>query len=314
RPWRCAIARFPAPLAGYAAYVTDLSTGNIALLGAYTAHIAPRVKGLGLSAEGCTLYVTDVADNRLDGFAPGTGGLGTPHTTPVGDQPVHVVNSRDGRTLFVTNFAGANISVIDAATWRHMKDISVPARPHSLVLAPEGRLACVSCCSGAAVAVLDTANATLAATIPVPSPAQPYGLALSVDGRYLYASDNFSGRLIVLDTHARSVASSVNVGLRPALIARSPDGGTLYVANGQSHSVSVLDLTRDPAHPTIHTTVAVDGYPHGLAVTPDGRYIVVANTISKNLSVIDAATDRVVATIAGPGLEYPNDVLITTNA
>jgi YVTN family beta-propeller protein len=137
-------------------------------------------------------------------------------------------------------------------------------------------------------------------------------LALSRDGRWLYASDNFSGRLIVLDTLKRRVVGSVPVGVRPALIARSPDGLTLYVANGQSHSVSVVDLARDPAHPAVRKTVAVDGYPHGLAVTPDGHYIVVANTISKNLSVIDAATDLVVATIAGPGLQYPNDVLITS--
>jgi DNA-binding beta-propeller fold protein YncE len=61
-------------------------------------------------------------------------------------------------------------------------------------------------------------------------------------------------------------------------IARSPDGATRYVANGGSHSVSVLDLARDPAQPMLRNNVPVDGYPHGLAVTPDGRYIVVANT------------------------------------
>src|SRR5262249_17752898 len=162
---------------------------------------------------------------------------------------------------------------------------------------------------GAAIAVLDIASATLAATIPVPGPAQPYGLALSRDGRWLYASDNFSDRLVVLDTRTRRVVTSVDVGIRPALIARSPDGSTVYVANGQSHSVSVVDISRHPDHPTVRAPVSVDGYPHGLAVTPDGRFIVVANTISKNLSVIDAARDRVVATIAGPGLQYPNDVL-----
>jgi YVTN family beta-propeller protein len=298
----------PAPLAAYTIFVTDLSTGNVAELGKHTYHIGRSVHGLGLSSDGRTLYVTDISANRLAGYALHGAALEFTDGAPVGSQPVHMVNTRDGKTIFVTDFSGAAITVLDAATWAARGTIGVPAGPHGIVLSPDGRWAYVACSGGAAIAVLDTASATLAATIALPTGAQPYGIATSRDGRYIYASDNFTGRLFVIDTATRAVLPPIQVGLRPALIARSPDGATLYVANGGSHSVSVLDLAHDPAQPSLRKTVPVDGYPHGLAVTADGRYVVVANTIGQSLSVLDAASDRVIATI--PAEKYPNDVLI----
>jgi YVTN family beta-propeller protein len=128
-----------------------------------------------------------------------------------------------------------------------------------------------------------------------------------MDGHYFYVSDNFTGRLYAIDTVTRTIVTDVAVGLAPALITRSPDGGTLYVANGKSHSVSVVDIAQ-PASPVVRLTINVSGYPHGLAVTPDGRYVVVAETFGKDVAVIDTVTNMVVANITG--MTFPNDVLI----
>jgi YVTN family beta-propeller protein len=302
------LLRLPSQLAGYHIFVADLATGDVAELGIQTQHVARSVHGLGLSADGRTLYVSAVSDGRLDAFALADGRLAGEHSAPVGDQPVHMVNTLDGRTIFVTNFESGTVSVVDSATWRHVKDLTVPARPHGIVLSPDGRWAYVACYGAASIAVIDTESATLAATIAMPEPSQPYGIAISPDGRYLYASDNLLGRLLVVDAAARKYVRSVQIGVRPALIARSPDGRTLYVTNGVSHSVSVLDIGTDPAKPAVRATVVVDGYPHGLAVTPDGRYVVVANTLGGDLSAIDTRTVTVVATVKGE--QDPNDVII----
>lgn len=306
------VVTLPSPLAAYHVYISDLSTGDVVLLGAYTYQVSRSVHGLALSADGRTLLVTDVSNNRVVGLAGAGSGVPTSRFATVGAQPVHAAATSDGKTLFVTNFGGASVSVVDTATWTTRKEIAVLDRPHAIILSPDGHYAYVTCYGGAAIAVLDTAREDLAATIPLPTPSAPYGLALSADGRYLYIGDNLNNKLFVLDTASRQVVARVPVGAKPALLARSSDGTRLYVANGQSHSVTVLDLARDPAHPVPLRDVPVDGYPHGLAVTPDGRYVVVANTISGNLSVIDAESDLVIATIASPVLRYPNDVLITS--
>jgi YVTN family beta-propeller protein len=308
-PSPIATLTLPSSLAGYSVFVTDVLTGNMAELGRRTWHVAQSIHGLGLSADRKTLYVTDVAANRLIAFDLSSGTPKEIHSVGVGVYPVHMVATRDGGTIFVTSFGGASVAVVDGHTWKLRTMITTPERPHSIVISPDGAWVYTSCYGGAALAVINVANDSLAATIPLPQAAEPYGLAISPDGRYLYASDNLTGRLFVVDTRARRVVDSVAVGLHPALIARSPDGKTLYVANGGSHSVSVIDISSDPAHPTVRRTVGVTGYPHGIAATPDGRYVVVADTLGKNLAVIDAATLKVIATI--PGERYPNDVLIT---
>jgi YVTN family beta-propeller protein len=301
----------PSVLGGAHVFVTDLVTGNLAELGVATTHVARSVHGLGLSPDGHWLYVSDVAGNRLIAYALRDGAPGESHAVPVGAQPVHMAETPDGRRVFVTNFAGKSVSVVNTASWTLEKTIATPDAPHSIVLSLDGHSAYVGCYGAASVAVLDTTSATLVGTIALPAGAQPYGLALSKDGHTLYASDNSTGRLFVIDVAsalAGVVSGAVEVGLRPALIARSPDASTLYISSGASHSVTVVSLAPDPAHPTVRATIPVSGYPHGLAVTPDGKYVVVANTTGKTLSVIETSSNSVVATVQGE--QYPNDALI----
>lgn len=308
------VLKLPAQLASYHVYVSDLETGDVAELGVYTRHVAESVHGVGLSTDGKTLYVTDVVGNTLDAFSLSnpdsfvTGAAAT-HTAPTGLFPVHMVNTLDGRIIFVTNFDESSMSVIDATTWKLIKTIQVPQKPHGIVLSPDGRFVYASCYGAHAIAVIDVASQTLVDTIQVPAASQPYGIGISSDGHFVYASDTLTGRLMVVNTVTRKYVGSVQIGSHPALIVRSPDGKLLYVANGGSRSVSVLDIATDPGSPKVVATVPVVGYPHGLAVTPDGRYVVVANTLGDSLSVIDAGTNQVVATIAGE--KYPIDVVIT---
>jgi YVTN family beta-propeller protein len=304
----------PEQLAGYHVYVSDLETGDVAELGTFTRHISESVHGVGLSTDGKTLYVADVAGNSIEAFSlSGSQSFDSSakatHTAPTGQFPVHMVNTLDGHTLFVTNFNESSISVIDATTWKLIKKIQVPNRPHGIVLSPDGRFVYASCYGAHAVAVINVATETLVATVELPVASQPYGIGITADGRYVYASDNLTGRLLIINTRSDTYVGSVQTGIHPALIARSPDGKRLYVANGGSRTVSVLDIGSDPAHPKVVATVLVQGYPHGLAVTPDGRYVVVANTLGDTLSVIDASTNHVVATIKGE--KYPIDVVIT---
>jgi len=311
---RLPLLQLPEQLAGYHVYVSDLETGDVAELGTFTRHVSESVHGVGLSTDGKTLYVADVVGNNIDAFS--LSGLQSfdnsakaTHTAPTGQFPVHMVNTLDGRTIFVTNFDESSISVIDATTWKLIKNIQVPNRPHGIVLSPDGRFVYASCYGAHAVAVMNVATETLVATVELPVASQPYGIGISADGRYVYASDNLTGRLLIVNTRTDTFAGSVQIGIHPALIARSPDGKFLYVANGGSRTLSVLDISGDPAHPTVVASVLVQGYPHGLAVTPDGRYVVVANTLGDTLSVIDASTNHVVATIKGE--RYPIDVVIT---
>ena len=242
-PTPVATLPLPSQLAAYHVYVSDLLTGDVAELGVQTTHVSRSVHGLALSADKKSLYVTDIAGGKLDVFAFENGRLGTEHSVAVGAQPVHMVGSLDGRTIYVANFASGTVSVVDTQTWKRTKDITVPGHPFAMALSPDGRYAYVACGAGPAVAVIDTASNTLAATITTPQGTQPYGLNIGADGRYVYTTDNANGQLLVIDTTTRSLVSTVPTGARPSLIARSPDGATLFVSDGDSHAVSVIDIS-----------------------------------------------------------------------
>lgn len=307
------IVPLPAQLAGHHVFVADLASGHLSVLGARTLAVSRSIHGLGISHDHRWLYVSDIADNRLVAYPLVNGALGDPaqsHTVRVGSQPVHMVNTLDGKRIFVTNFAGSGVSVVDATSWTLQKTIQTPPQPHGIVLSPDGRFAYVACYGGSALAVIDTASATLARTIALPAGSEPYGIEISSDGRYVYASDNLTGRLFVVDTgDGDRILPAVTVGQHPALIARSPDGKTLYVTSGASRSLSVVSIA-DPGRPVLAASVEVGGYPHGVAVTPDGHYVVVATTTGQTLVVVDAASHTVAATISGG--TYPNDVLISS--
>lgn len=297
----------PPMLGAYHIFISDLVTGDVYSLGAQTLPGARSAHGLGLSPDGASLYVSDSIGDRLLVFRLRGGRLTDEHAVRVGAQPVHMVASPDGRYIFVTNFSGSSVSVVDTATWRLTRTIRTPAAPHSIVLSPDGRLAYVACYLGAAIVVLDIAQQTVVGTISLPAQARPYGLNISRDGRYLYTSDNFSSQLYTLDTTTRTTIAAVQVGLRPALIARAPNGSMLYVANGGSHDLSAVDIASNPAAPHVVATTPLDGYPHGVSVTPDGRYVIVADTVSGDVAIVDAISHEVIAT--AQGMKNPNDTL-----
>jgi len=299
----------PGILAGYHIFVADTVTGNLTEPGKVTVNVSKSVHGLGLSTDGSTLYVTDIIGGRLVAYHLGAhGSLTLEHSVVVGTEPVHMVNTLDGSTIFVTNFGGSTVSVVNATTWKLIGQITVPRNPHGIVLSPDGITAYVACYGGSAVAIIDTASAVLSGTIALPVGAEPMGILISPDGRYLYVSDNVFGRVLVISTATRRIVDAVAVGQRPAFMALAPNGRALYVADGLSSAVTVLNLAPDEARPVVQATVRVQGYPHGIAVTPDGRYVVVADTVSGTVSIFATATDTVVATLKTG--KYPNDVIV----
>jgi YVTN family beta-propeller protein len=68
--------------------------------------------------------------------------------------------------------------------------------------------------------------------------------------------------VVTLDTATNKVLQSVEVGARPWGIALSPDGKTLYSANGSSNDVSFVDLATN----TVARKVKAGSSPWGLVV------------------------------------------------
>jgi YVTN family beta-propeller protein len=90
-----------------------------------------------------------------------------------------------------------------------------------------------------------------------------------------------------------AVTATIGVGSGPYGVGIDPSTGTVYVANEQSNTVSVID----EATGTVTATIGVGNDPVGVGVDPASDTVYVANTDDNTVSVIDGATGTVTATI-----------------
>ncbi|RYF53239.1 MAG: phosphoesterase, partial [Cytophagaceae bacterium] len=112
------------------------------------------------------------------------------------------------------------------------------------------------------------------------------------------------GTVSVIDVTQGKKERELSVGLHPNAIVSSPDKKFLYVANGNSDHVSIIDV---PAQQVIDSVFVglynrgkgyIGSTPNGLAISPDGTTLYVANGLDNALCVVGLGSK---ASSAGKG-------------
>ena len=103
---------------------------------------------------------------------------------------------------------------------------------------------------------------------------------MSRDGTHVYVANFGSANVSVIETDGNTVVTTINVGGGPADVVVGLDG-TVYVANGDSDTVSVIDATN-----TVASTIFVGDAPEDMALSPDGTHLYVSNFWADTVSVI----------------------------
>lgn len=132
-------------------------------------------------------------------------------------------------------------------------------------------------------------------------------LVINPTGTWAYAISPRGDILIPIDLVNRHALPSIAVGNHPISLAMHPGGTSVYVANSQSGSVSIIHA--DPDSPDFNmpdTTLTISNYPIDLTVSPDGNRVYVVNAgddPDQNMDILDsdagsANYHSVLATIA----------------
>jgi YVTN family beta-propeller protein len=185
-------------------------------------------------------------------------------TIGVGAHPHSCVFGADERHLYVSNWGGRSVSIVDTGTNRRVRDLPVGIRPNDMAVARDGRLF-VACSGDNTVHVIQTKMMENAG--PEASPAR----RLPENTREIIST---------------SLYPQSPEGSTPDGVAVSPDGKTLFVANADNNNVLVVDISTDlfedarrnrESVSLVNGFIPVGWYPTAVCVGPDNKTLFVAN-------------------------------------
>lgn len=225
-----------------------------------------------IAPDGRTMYVLNPGSQKSSGkdaqgsvipITLATGQAGQP--IPVGDHPVAMDMSADGKRILVSNSEQGRVddgstTVIDTTTSTAGKPL---ATGHvSVKFAPDGQTAYLLDSNAATLTPLDLATQVLGKPVKL----QEGSLAKGDDG--------------------------------PQAVAITPDGKTAYVLNPSldpKHASTVTPV--DTAAGTAGKPISVPGMDSAIAVSPDGQTVYVGSDQTARLIMISTSTNQVSRTV-----------------
>jgi YVTN family beta-propeller protein len=275
-------------------------------------------------------YVTNLYSNAVSVIDNSTNTVTA--TVPVGNFPIYLAVTPNGKRVYVANYLGGAVSVIDTLTDTVIGTVPVDF-PTGVAISPDGTRAYVGNYPNSVLAV-DTSTNTVVGSIGVtcgpfsvaitPDGSRLYvagycgdsdgisvidtstnleiatlhslpavDLAVSPDGTRVYAASQDFEALVVIDTSTNNISTIFPCCSNPSGVALSPDGTRAYVTDTLTNQVWVFDTGTG----SVETTIGAFDFPLGAAATPDGKAVYVANRDSASVSVIDTLTNTLAASV-----------------
>ena len=232
------------------------------------------------------------------------------HTSQAGGvvpEAAGIAITADGASLVVTNYENDSITVLTKSgnTWSKTADFDLrPGKIDSALSGTPGgaypfwvtiqgnSVAYVSSMRDREIDVVNIAGATPTLTTRIKLKGQPLKSVLNAAQTTLYVAEDQSDSVAVINTITNTVSAEVNVaapqGVIPATLVAlsgnntnsvtlSPDEMTLYVTNGNTNNVAVVNASQiNSANPVIGL-IPTGMYPNSVALSADGKYMYVVN-------------------------------------
>lgn len=261
--------------------------------------------GIALRHSGSHVYVTG-ARNELYEWAVATNGTVTFSRTiamPAGSYPCGLALSADDTKAYVCLSIANQLAIVNLTTGTIARQITVGVAPWDVALSPDGNTAYVSDWGG---------RFPTGGDLTAPSAGTP----VVIDSRGVAASGvvSFVNLLTGLQT------AQTATGLHPCDLELSADGQTLYLANANSDTVSVINTATRAVQETIlvrpDPTFPYGSASTGLALSRDGSKLFVASGGNNAVALVELPNaQHTNSLVAGflPTDWYPGAVVADSN-
>lgn len=242
--------------------VIDLATGK----SVRRIPLGDEPEAFDLSPDGKTIYVSNEDEGEASFVDAASGKV--LKSVKVGEEPEGVKVSADGRTLYVTSEVASMVHVIDVATAKVVKNVKVGKRPRRMAITPDGKELWVTSELDASLSIIATADHSVIGRIPFSvkgARAQditPVGITMTRDGRRAFVGLGKANHVAFVDVAARKVTDLVLVGKRAWNVTLDKAEARLWVVNGLSDDVTVVDVAGAKAI----RSIPVGRVPYGVVV------------------------------------------------
>ena len=189
---------------------------------------------------------------------------------PTGAEPEGVMLSEDEKTLYATSEVADMVHVIDTETGAVVDNVIVGTRPRRFVLTKDGKELWVSDELSGDISIIDRATNQVINTLTFVPPGfrpvdvTPVGMTINAAGDTVYVGLGRANHVAFVNVATHEIEGYTLVGSRAWEARLSPDEKLLYVVNGLSDDVSIVDLETRKNIRTISAgripyTVVIDG-------------------------------------------------------
>lgn len=210
--------------------------------------------------------------------------------------PVGIAFTNDGSRAYVALNRNNSVAVIDAGARKMLREIPVGIAPFGVVVAEKAGRLFVANRGGRRPKAGETTSPSSGSQV----------LTDPVTG------SSATGTVSVISTAGFSV-QEIPVGLAPSIMALSPDGGTVVVANAHSDSLTFIDAkslaTREVKIPTWPDST-IGSQPIGAAFSPDGQRVYVPCAGNNAVAVLTKQGESYQVAGAIPTGWFPSAIVV----
>ena len=242
---------------------------------------------------------------------------------PVGDLPLNMVLSPDGKFLAVTNngYSKQFVSIIDVSSKKQIQTLPVRASFFGIDFSADGSKLFVSGGGFNRIYIFARKDSqfVLADSINLTPDRKTEwfvtGLASSDSGKILYAATKTLKKLLKISVSDKKILKTLDFDHFLYDVVLGPDRSKLYVSVWGGKAVAVVN----PKTLKLLKMIPVGDHPNKMVLSKDGR-LFVANANTDNVSVIDTKRDSVIETISVKPYEKalngttPNGLAVTSDA
>jgi len=219
-------------------------------------------------------------------------------TVALGDLPLNIAISKDGRFLAVTNngVGTQTIQLIDAKTNKMLSTTEIAKSWLGLKFSGDGKYLYASCGNDNRIIKYRVSGGQLEIEARIvlgkkwPVKISPTGIEINDKAQKLYVVTKENNSLYVVDLKTNQATKTVPLGAEAYTCLLSPDNSKLYISMWGSDKVLVVDSHSE----AVTDSVTVARNPNDLCITRNGKYLFVANSIDNTVSVIETATKKVI--------------------